>query len=71
MRLPDRLRRLVERMLPWYDPELEARRAAESKAMHARSIAVRQQAERDLAHASAASIRHAYQAYGHRVSGRG
>ena len=71
MRLPDRFRRLVERMLPWYDPELEARRAAESKALHAQSIAVRQQAERDLANASASSIRNAYGAYGHRVNRRG
>ena len=71
MRVPDRLRRLVERMLPWYDPDLEAMRARRTESIHAKSIAVRQQAERELANASAASIRKAYRAYGHRVNGRG
>ena len=71
MRVPDRFRRLIETLLPWYDPDLEAMRAQRSEAIHAQSIAVRQQAERELANASAASIRRAYRAYGHRVNGRG
>jgi len=33
--------RLVERWLPWYDPELEARRDARTEAIRLRSIAIR------------------------------
>ena len=71
MRIPDRLRRLVEKALPWYDPEVEANRAARTAVIRMESIEIRKEAEQALAHASAASIRDAYRVYGHRVNGRG
>ena len=46
MRLPDRFRRLVEWMLPWYDPEQEAARDARSEAIRQRSVAARINSER-------------------------
>ena len=45
MRIPDRVRRMVERLLPWYDPTVEARRTAHSEDVHRRSIAARIEAE--------------------------
>ncbi len=42
----DRARAAVERMLPWYDPELEARRDARTEQIRRHSIAVRIHTER-------------------------
>ena len=41
----DRLRRIVERLLPWYDPEDAARHNRRSRRIHLHSISVRIQAE--------------------------
>jgi hypothetical protein len=50
----ERLRALVERLLPWYDLAAEARRAERSAAIHRRSIRARIRAEkvRDIAAAA-------------------
>jgi hypothetical protein len=37
----DRLRRAVEKMLPWYDPAHEAQRAERTESIRRRSIAAR------------------------------
>jgi hypothetical protein len=37
---------MVERMLPWYDPEVEARRNQRSEAIRHRAIAARIDSER-------------------------
>lgn len=46
MTLRDRLRRLVEAALPWFDPAEKARRDARTEAIRQRSVAVRIQTER-------------------------
>lgn len=51
-------RRLVERLLPWYDPEVERRRAANTEELRQRSIRARIEAER---------VRDAYLAYAERL----
>lgn len=56
--LPARVRRVVEHLLPWYDPIVEARRHAWTEAISRRSIAARIEAE----HATD-RVRTAYQRY--------
>lgn len=46
MTLRDRLRTIVERLLPWFDPAEKARRDARTEAIRRRSIAVRIHTER-------------------------
>ena len=41
-----RWHRLVESILPWYDPEQEAARDARSEAIHERGVAARINSER-------------------------
>ena len=43
--VPEVIRRVVERLLPWYDPELEAQRDAHTEAIRQRSIRARIAAE--------------------------
>ena len=43
--VPDPIRRIIERFLPWYDPEEEARRDARTEAIRVRSIKARVAAE--------------------------
>lgn len=43
--VPESVRRIVERILPWYDPELEARRDARTEGIRLRSIRARIAAE--------------------------
>ena len=43
--VPESVRRIVERILPWYDPELEARRDARTEGIRQRSIRARIAAE--------------------------
>lgn len=47
--LRERLMAAIERMLPWYDPVLEARRDARTERIRQRSIRTRKFAERRLA----------------------
>ena len=49
MTLRDRVRSIIERLLPWYDPELEERRDRRSHRIHRYSIAARQAVERATA----------------------
>lgn len=49
MSLRERVRAILERLLPWYDPDLEARRDHRSRAIHRYSIAARQAVERAMA----------------------
>ena len=42
----DRFRRIVEMLLPWYDPEAEKARNAKTEAIRLRSIAARVESER-------------------------
>lgn len=59
--LPDRVRRFVEQVLPWYDPQQERLRAERIEAMRLRSIRARIEAER---------IRAGYIAYADRLTRR-
>lgn len=58
----DPIRRLIERILPWYDPEEEARRDARTEAIRRRSIAARITLEQ-LTPEAQKRIRTAYIAY--------
>lgn len=57
--VPERIRRFVEHVLPWYDPELERQRAARSAALAARGDRARD-----------AALRAGYSAYGRRLDRR-
>jgi hypothetical protein len=46
MTVRDRIHAMVERILPWFDPEEKARRDARTETIRQRSIAVRIQTER-------------------------
>lgn len=56
--LPNRLRRLIEAILPWYDPSEERARATRSEALRVRSISARIEAER---------VRRSYVEYANRL----
>ena len=43
--VPEPLRRIIERWLPWYDPALETQRDARTEAIRVRSIKARIAAE--------------------------
>lgn len=58
MRIPERVRRVVETLLPWYDPTVEARRHAHTEEVRRRSIAARVEAE---------DVRAAYLEYSRRM----
>ena len=58
----DQFRRLVERLLPWFDVEEEARRAARTEAIRRRSITARITLEQ-LSPEAQRRIRTAYIAY--------
>lgn len=58
----DRIRRMIESTLPWYDPHLEEGRAARSDDIHYRSIAARLSAE-SLTPIDRERIARAYRAY--------
>jgi hypothetical protein len=65
----DALRRAIERFVPWYDRDTEARRAAHTEAIRQRSIAARMTVEH-LTPAAQARIRKAYAAYGRELRRR-
>jgi hypothetical protein len=67
MRTPDRFRRLVERLLPWFDVDAEQRRNERTEAIRQRSIAARLTIEH-LSPEAGQRIRAAYRAYGHRIA---
>lgn len=46
--IPVSVRRLVERLLPWYDPAAEARHDERSQYIHQHSIGVRIESERAI-----------------------
>ena len=64
----DQFRRLIERLLPWYDVEEEARRAARTEAIRRRSIAARISIEQ-LSPEAQRRIRLAYLAYARELAG--
>jgi hypothetical protein len=43
--MPDRVREVIEGLLPWYDPDRERARDARSERIHRFSIAARKSAE--------------------------
>lgn len=55
--VPERIRRFVEWLLPWYDPEYERQRNRRTEQMRLRSIRARIEAER---------VRDGYRAYADR-----
>ena len=65
----DRLRRAVERVLPWYDPQREAQRTQRTEAIRQRSIAARIAVE-NLTPAERDRVRAAYAAYARELERR-
>jgi hypothetical protein len=65
--IPNRVRRLVEQWLPWYDPAAEARHDERTQYIHDRSIAIRQEVEVRLARPD--RIREAYRLTAERLDG--
>jgi hypothetical protein len=69
MRTPDRIRRFVERLLPWYDPEAERKRTATTEAIRQRSLTARLTVEH-LSPEAALRVRAAYAAYARQLHRR-
>ena len=70
--VPDRVRRLIEDLLPWYDRAAEARHDERTQYIHDRSIEIRKAVEvltGDDGHRPGPSerIRSAYRAYGNGI----
>jgi hypothetical protein len=65
----DRLRRTVERFLPWYNVRAEAHRAARTEQIRRRSIAARIAIE-NLTPAERERVKAAYAAYADHLEGR-
>jgi len=59
--IPTRVRRVVERLLPWYDVAEERRRNERTEAIRQISIGIRIDAEHRLARLH--QVRHAYRTY--------
>ena len=66
----DRLRRTVERFLPWYNVRAEEHRARRTEEIRRRSIAARIAIE-NLTADERERVRDAYAAYSDRLEGRG
>lgn len=59
--VPSRWHRLIERILPWYDPESERRRDERTEDIRQRAISARINAE---------NVRHSYREYANRLDRR-
>jgi hypothetical protein len=62
--------RAVERLLPWYDPKVEAARAEHSHVIHEQAIAARIKAEGTIARVQAGGLRGDYARMDKRLKGR-
>lgn len=61
---------LVERLLPWYDPKVEAERNERSATIHEAAIDARIKAETTIARVEAGGLRGNYAAMDKRLKGR-
>ena len=59
--------RIVEALLPWYDPADADAAEERSEVIHRDAIAARIKAEKTIAKVEAGGLRGGYQAYGRRV----
>ena len=64
------LQRMVEKLLPWYDPKVEAARAARSEVIHQQAIDARRTMEPIIAKVEAGGLRGNYAAMDRRLKGR-
>ncbi len=62
--------RLVEKLLPWYDPRMEDLREVRSKRIHREAIDARISAERTVARVEAGGLRGDYSRMDQRLKGR-